>query len=135
MGVIMLRISAVYFLIGTLMGVMIHALPMLRVVHPHWNLLGWVSFSIAGLVYTVFPAAGKSKLGIFHFWLTVIGMPLLFIGLFLSGIGLPAEPYAPIGGLLIIIGALLFTINVFKHVKLAGFYPSHHESFQNHIQK
>jgi cbb3-type cytochrome oxidase subunit 1 len=132
MGVLILRISALYFLIGTVMGILIHAIPELRVVHPHWNLLGWVSFAIAGLIYCVFPEAGSSKLGKVHFWLHAIGMPILLLGLFLAGMGLPAEPFAPIGGLLIIIGVLLFTINVFKNVKLTAFT---HGSREENIQK
>lgn len=135
MGVIMIRISVLYFFIGTIMGIMIHAIPELRVVHPHWNLLGWVSFAISGLVYTVFPEAGNSRLGKIHFWLHTIGIPILLLGLFFSGLGLPAEPYAPIGGLLIVIGVLLFTINVFKNVNQTNLFNKNKETTHEQVQK
>ena len=118
MGVVLIRISVIYFFIGVVMGSMIHAVPELRTLHPHWNLLGWVSFALAGLIYTLFPQAGSSKLGKIHFWLHTLGMPLMLLGLLFDGLGLPAVPYAPVGGLLIVIGVLLFAINVFVHVKL-----------------
>jgi cbb3-type cytochrome oxidase subunit 1 len=135
MGIIMIRISVLYFFIGTLMGIMIHAFPELRVVHPHWNLLGWVSLAISGLVYTVFPKAGSSRLGKVHFWLHTIGIPILLLGLFLSGMGLPAEPYAPIGGIFIVIGVLLFTINVFKYVNHSNLSLINKEATHEEVQK
>ena len=117
MGIWMIRVSVLYFFIGVIMGMMIHAMPLLISVHPHWNLLGWVSLALGGLVYHVFPKAGASRLGKAHFWLHAIGIPFLAFGLLRVGQGQPAEPFAPLGGLLIIVGTLCFLINVFLHVK------------------
>jgi cbb3-type cytochrome oxidase subunit 1 len=118
MGIMMVRISVVYFFIGVVLGILIHVTPELATVHPHWNLLGWVSFALGGVVYCVFPKAGASKLGKAHFWLHLVGIPILLFGLLRFGMGQPAEPFAPLGGLLIVVGALLFMINVFLNVKL-----------------
>ncbi|WP_240633471.1 cytochrome-c oxidase [Paenibacillus montanisoli] len=117
-GIMMVRISVIYFFIGVLLGILIHKVPELAAVHPHWNLLGWVSFALGGIVYCVFPKAGASRLGKAHFWLHLAGIPLLLYGLLRLGIGQSAEPFAPIGGLLIAAGALAFVINVFRNVKI-----------------
>ncbi|MDQ0914906.1 cytochrome-c oxidase [Paenibacillus sp. V4I5] len=100
MGIMMFRISVVYFFIGVVLGILIHVMPEQAVVHPHWNLLGWVSFALGGIVYCLFPKAGTSKLGKAHFWLHLLGIPILLYGLLRVGMGQPAEPFAPLGGLL-----------------------------------
>lgn len=116
MGIWMIRVSVFYFFIGVVMGMMIYALPIFAWVHPHWNLLGWVSLALGGIIYHMFPKAGASRLGKTHFWLHVTGIPVLSFGLLRVGLDQPAEPFAPIGGLLIIVGTLIFLINVFLNV-------------------
>jgi cbb3-type cytochrome oxidase subunit 1 len=117
MGIVMIRISVLYFAVGVIMGILIHAIPELRAVHPHLNLLGWVSLALAGLIYTIFPQAGNSKLGKIHFWLHVVGIPVLLFGLFQIGYGRSGLPFAPLGGLLIVIGTILFAVNLFLNTK------------------
>ncbi len=117
MGVRLIQISVVYFFIGTILGMLIHSTPELANVHPHFNLLGWVSLALAGGIYHMFPKAGESALGKIHFWLHVIGIPVMVIGLALDGFGIDLGPIVPIGALIVIIGTLFFMINVLKHVR------------------
>ncbi|WP_240874488.1 hypothetical protein [Shimazuella soli] len=49
-------------------------------VHTHANLLGWVSFALAGIIYTLLPQCSLSILGKLHFWLYVFGVPSYLIG-------------------------------------------------------
>jgi hypothetical protein len=49
----------------------------LRPVHTHINLLGWTTLALAGLIYTVFPDAGASRLARLHFWLMNAAMPVM----------------------------------------------------------
>ena len=43
-------------------------------VHAHFNLLGWASLALVGLIYHQFPAAGSSRLATVQFWLHNVGL-------------------------------------------------------------
>ncbi|KEF38081.1 Cbb3-type cytochrome oxidase, subunit 1 [Schinkia azotoformans MEV2011] len=87
--------------------------------HAHINLIGWVSLAITGVIYHIFPVAGESKLAKIHFWLMMIGVPLLAFSMILFGLGQfgIGGPISGIGGIFIFIGAILFMINIMKNVK------------------
>ncbi len=116
MGLRFLKISVVYFtiavLIGLVMGI-IHNFT-LTSVHAHFNLLGWVSMALFGIIYCIFPSAGETKLAKAHFWLHNIGLPLmqgaLFIVLVTGNPGLTIVTI--IGSILVVVGVILFTINI-----------------------
>lgn len=118
-GVIWLRIAVLYFAFGVIFGMYIGIVQLFQLasVHAHINLLGWVSLALAGLIYTLFPAAAVSKLGKLHFWLHNIGLPIMVIGLYLEIMQITSLPLIPIGGTIAIIGIVLFMFNVFINVK------------------
>jgi cbb3-type cytochrome oxidase subunit 1 len=120
MGARLIKISAVYFVIGVLLGMYMSMTEkmLLTPVHAHVNLLGWASLALAGLVYAAFPAAAETALAKWHFWLHNIGLPVMMISLvfFLTG-STWATPIIAIGGVLTVIGVILFAINIFKNVK------------------
>lgn len=122
MGVKFLKAAVIYFLIGVAFGLYMEMADQQQYtgVHAHVNLLGWVSMGIAGLIYVLFPKAGESALAKAHFWLHNIGTPIMMIALFLLLYLEKDMPYGPIigvGAILIILGVLLFAINVLKNVK------------------
>ena len=89
-------------------------------VHAHINLIGWLSLAVTGAICHIFPLAGENKIAIVHFWLKMIGVPLLLFGMILFGLGKLqiASFISGVGGILILIGALLFVINIVKNVKV-----------------
>ncbi|MFE0558007.1 cytochrome-c oxidase [Paenibacillus sp. NPDC058910] len=120
MGVKLIKIAAVYFVLGILLGMYMsisHSYDYASV-HTHVNLLGWASLALAGVIYVLFPAAGESTAGKVHFWLHNIGLPVMMIGLALlvSGMG-SVEPVIAVGGVLVTLGILAFLYNVLTHVK------------------
>lgn len=116
MGLRFLKISVVYFtiavLIGLVMGI-IHNFT-LTSVHAHFNLLGWVSMALFGIIYCIFPSAAQTKLAKAHFWLHNIGLPLMQGALFIVLVtGNPdLTIVTTIGSLLIVLGVILFAINI-----------------------
>jgi cbb3-type cytochrome oxidase subunit 1 len=113
-----IKVAVVYFLIGTVWGLVMGIVQQFQFtsVHAHLNLVGWASMAIIGLIYKAYPEAGQSKLASIQFWLHNIGLPLLAIGMIIfttdnHAIGLP---FASIGGLLVIASVVVMTINVFK---------------------
>lgn len=122
MGIRFLKIAVVYFFIAVCLGLVmgiIHNFAFVSV-HAHLNLLGWVSMAIFGILYSVFPNAGETKLAKLHFWLHNLGVPLmqgaLFIMLLTESESLLVVTI--IGSIMVVVGVLLFAINVFKHVKV-----------------
>ncbi|MBP1995414.1 cytochrome-c oxidase [Paenibacillus eucommiae] len=113
--------STFYFVIGVLMGMGMSMTEsfVLKSVHAHVNLLGWVSMAIGGIVYHLFPSAGESRLGKWHFWLHMIGIPLMtggLTGLMLSANTLYTLPIG-VGGVLVVVGTILFSINLLLHMR------------------
>ncbi|MBO8164243.1 MAG: cytochrome-c oxidase [Brevibacillus sp.] len=120
-GVPFIKASVVYFIIGVSMGMYMGITNHFSFTsaHAHINLLGWVSLALAGLIYKLNPAAGTSKMALVHFWLHMIGIPLLTFAMVLFGMGQfeIGGPISGIGGILVISGVVVFAVNVFKHVK------------------
>src|SRR5690625_3652376 len=121
-GVKLIKISVVYFALGTLLGLYM-SMTMNYVytgVHAHMNLLGWTSLTLAGILYLIFPKAGESLSGKLHFWLHNIGLPLMMIGLFMALSGFDQFLILiPIGGITVVLAVLVFTFNVLKNLRFS----------------
>ena len=120
MGIKLIKIAVVYFLIGISLGLYMSVTHkfVLSTVHVHMNLLGWVSLAIAGILYLLFPHLPLTSAAKAHFWLHNIGLPLMMIGLIFVVYGNHAFiPVTAIGGTLIVIAVIIFTINVLQHLK------------------
>lgn len=121
MAIRFIKVAAVYFVLAIILGIIMgiqHDFT-LTSVHAHLNLLGWVSMALFGVIYYLFPAAGNSKLARTHFWLHNIGVPVMQGGItlsMLSGNGV-FTAIAIIGSLVVVLGGILFLVNVIKYVK------------------
>nr|WP_263324841.1 cbb3-type cytochrome c oxidase subunit I [Neobacillus sp. Marseille-Q6967] len=119
MGKAYLKVATVYFTIGVLAGLIMGIIHDFRLtsVHAHVNLLGWVSMALFGLIYHFYPNAANSKLAKVQFWLHNIGVPVMLGGIAAQVFGVTAAlPAAIVGSMAVVLGVILFTINVFKHV-------------------
>jgi len=109
-------IAVLYLLTGTTFGVVMgltHTLQYMPV-HAHINLLGWATLALAGIIYHLYPQAGGSRLGIAHFWLHNLSLPLLMIALFMMFGGNQAmEPVVGILSIIMVFATLLFAVNLF----------------------
>ncbi|WP_077621800.1 cytochrome-c oxidase [Sediminibacillus massiliensis] len=122
MGVRLIKISVIYFVIGVIIGYVMSIVHdhTLTGVHVHINLLGWTALTLAGIIYYLFPKLAANKLGLFHFWLHNLGLPIMMVSLtamlltnntaFTGGVA--------VGATMILIGVLLFAFNVVKNLKL-----------------
>lgn len=127
MGKAYLKVASVYFTIGVLAGLTMGIIHDFRFtsVHAHVNLLGWVSMALFGLIYHFYPNAANSKLAKTQFWLHNIGVPVMLGGIALQVLGVSAAlPAAIIGSLAVVIGVILFMLNVFKYVGKESKYNS-----------
>jgi cbb3-type cytochrome oxidase subunit 1 len=118
----LIRIAVVYLAIGATMGIVMgitHQFA-LAPVHAHVNLLGWASLAIMGVVYRVYPAAGKTRLANVHFWIHNIALPVFMVGLGFALTGHEAAmPVTIAGALAVAIGILVFVVNIFMTIRPA----------------
>lgn len=115
-----LRIAVVYLVLGGLLGGAMGFTQdfSLVPVHAHVLLLGWVTLALAGIVYRLYPAAGRTRLAIVHFWIHNLGLPVFMGSLGLMLAGRPAfGPVVGLSGLLVILGLVVFALNVWRHVR------------------
>lgn len=119
-GIIWIKLAVLYLILGIVMGILMGANEdfTLRPVHAHVNLLGWTTMALAGLIYSVFPKAGLSRLATLHFWLANISLPIMMIALSLMLTG--SRQVVPVLALSEIVSALgiaCFAINLFVNLK------------------
>ncbi|WP_216828019.1 cytochrome-c oxidase [Alkalihalobacterium elongatum] len=120
-GIWFIKISVLYFVIGVLLGLYMSMTYQFQFTgtHAHVNLLGWTAMTLAGILYVIFPKAGESKLGITHFWLHNLGLPIMMVSLFMlvSTGNQSFGPFIGVGGILVTLGVILFAINIIKNVQ------------------
>ncbi len=122
MGVRFIKISVCYFVIGVCLGMYMSMTEKFDYtpVHVHINLLGWTAMTLAGLIYVAFPKAGETTLAKIHFWIHNIAFPVMMISLALLVSGVDsAGPAIAVSGTLVVLGIILFAINILKNVRNA----------------
>jgi hypothetical protein len=119
MAQIWIKLAVLYLLVGVVFGLVMAANHHFEFapVHAHINLLGWASMALVGVIYHLFPVAGGSRLGLWHFWLHNLALPVAMVALFLMFAGHPElERVVAAASTVIVLGVLLFVINVFVNM-------------------
>ena len=115
-----LKLSVIYLIAGVGLGIAMGASEnfTLRPVHAHINLLGWTTLALAGLIYSVFPKAGESRLARIHFWLHNAALPVMMGSLSLLLLGNSnVLPILAASEFMAAAGVIVFACNVFLNVK------------------
>lgn len=123
MGIKLIKISAIYFAVGVLLGYYMSSIHsyILTPIHVHINLLGWTALTLAGILYHLFPNLAASKLGRWHFWLHNLGLPIMMLSLAITILS-ENEALLPgviIGATLTSVGVLVFVWNIIKNLKIS----------------
>jgi hypothetical protein len=119
-GIAWLKLSVVYLIVGIAIGIAMGASHnfALRPVHAHMNLLGWTTLALAGLIYSIYPAAAASRLAKIHFWLYNLALPPMMIALALLVTGdQAAVPVLAGSQMVLAAGVLAFAANLFINLK------------------
>jgi len=115
-----LKLAVIYLILGVALGIAMGATEnfTLRPVHAHLNLLGWATLALAGLIYSVYPEAGASRLARIHFWLHNLALPVMMgsLCLFLLG-NTNVVPIMAASEFVAAAGVLIFACNIFLNVK------------------
>jgi len=122
MGPRFLKIAVLYLIIGIGVGIYMSSSIQLQwaSAHAHVNLAGWATTAIMGLVYCVYPHAGRNTLAVVHFWTYNIGLPLFLVSTFM--VQIPdmlgfAHNFTFIGAGLMAVGLLSFVANLYMNIK------------------
>jgi len=121
-GILWIKLAVLYLIVGVAIGIGMGATQDFRLhaIHAHINLLGWATMGLIGLIYTVFPAAGSSKLAKVHFWLHNVSLPVMMGALSLLKLG--NEQVVPVlvaSEFVAAAGIIVFTLNIFTNLKKA----------------
>jgi hypothetical protein len=114
------KLSVVYLIVGIGIGIAMGASRdfTLRPVHAHINLLGFTVLALAGLIYSVYPEAGASRLARLHFWLHNLALPVMMGSLAFVLFGnTSAVPALIASEFVAAAGVLVFAANVFINLK------------------
>lgn len=116
----LIQIAVVYLVVGAVLGMAmgIAGKFTLAPVHAHLLLAGWLSLAMAGVIYHLYPAAGKTRLARAHFWLHNLGLPIFMVALALSLTG--SEKLVSlivVGAGLLLAGLVLFAANILLRVR------------------
>lgn len=77
--------------------------------HAHALVAGWLMSAVFAFYYHLVPAAARTLLAAFHFWLTAVSGIALIVGLyFLLGGNTAIEPVVAIGSMAFYAGMILF---------------------------
>lgn len=121
MGIPFIKAAFIYFFFGVTFGLYIGIANQFQFssAHAQINLLGWVSLALIGAIYHLFPEAGNNRLAKTNFWIMMFGVPLLTFAMVLFGLGKHeiAGPISGIGSILIIIGVIIFMLNIWLNIK------------------
>ena len=80
-------------------------------VHTHFNLVGWVSLGLFGVIYRNYPELAASRLARVHFWLAVPSALAFPVGLYLTQAH-QIRVVVMVASLLWLSGALVFFVAV-----------------------
>lgn len=117
-GLNLLRGSAIYLLIGVLLGVFMGATGdhTLRSVHTHLNLFGWASLALMGLIYLAMPQLALTGLARVHVVLHHAGLLSMMLGLAGKLYGYAgAEPLLGLGSVIAAVAIALFAGNFLRY--------------------
>jgi uncharacterized membrane protein YhaH (DUF805 family) len=74
--------------------------------------------ALAGLIYSVFPKAGESRLARVHFWLMNLALPVMMVALGLVLFGqMAVVPVLGAAEIVAALGVLAFAANLFINLK------------------
>lgn len=115
-----IKIAVLYLLVGVCFGGAMGATGnfTLAPVHAHILLLGWVTLALAGILYTLYPAAAETRLATIHFWAHNLALPVFMgaLAMLLSGNN-GAMPVVAITSSIVILGVACFVVNIWLTVK------------------
>ncbi len=119
-GIVWIKIAVLYLIVGISIGMFMGATHnfVLRPVHAHINLIGFVTLTLSGLIYTVFPRAGESKLAKIHFWMMNGSLPFMMLALAGMLLGFQQVLLVMIVAEFVLAGSVLaFAVNLFVNLK------------------
>lgn len=110
--------AVIYLIIGMLAGIIMGAKQDFSAApaHAHLNLIGWVTMTLMGLYYTVFPGKAERGIARTQFWVQTIGLWIMIPSLFFKVTGLVDLGELPLilGSIITLLGVVIFAVVVYR---------------------
>ncbi|MBL8708841.1 MAG: hypothetical protein JNL25_06585 [Rhodospirillaceae bacterium] len=120
MARILVGFAIVYFVLAILLGLHMALIADYRlgVVYAHFIAFGWLSLGLVAALYLIYPELTGGFYAWAHFWLHLIGLPILLIGLMMTELDAFATGHvlAIVGALALLLGALALGANCWVHL-------------------
>lgn len=117
---VLLSVSAIYFVLGMALGLDMGLIADYRlwVVYAHLGALGWLGLGLVGAIYLALPSLSQNIFATAHFWLHMIGLPVLLIGLTMTQLDAFATGHllGMIGTIMLLLGAVALALNFWSNV-------------------
>jgi len=113
-----LRLAVLYLIAGVGLGIVMAASHdyVMKPVHAHLNLLGWVTMGLFGLFYRSWPGAAGSRLAKVQFWVYVPAHFVQMVTLAMLYGGNPAiEPVLAVASVVVGVAVLCFAAVVWRY--------------------
>lgn len=91
--------------------------------HAHFNLFGWTTLSLYGLIHNAFPALGRQRLGRVQFGLAVLGAIALPLGFGVSRASAAHNALVGAGAISGAVAAVIFAVMFFRAEVFSGRSP------------
>jgi hypothetical protein len=115
MARILISFAIVYLILAILLGLHMGLIADYRlgVVYAHFIGLGWLSLGLVAVLYLVYPNLMGNVFAWAHFWLYLIGLPLMLIGLTMTQLDAFATGHtlALLGAVAMLLGVIALGLN------------------------
>lgn len=115
MARVLIAFAIIYLVLAILLGLHMGLIADYRlgVVYAHFIGLGWLSLGLVAILYLNYPELTGGIFAWAHFWLYLIGLPLLLIGLTLTQLDAFATGHtlALLGAVAMLLGVLALGLN------------------------
>lgn len=115
MARILIAFAILYLILAILLGLHMGLIADYRlgVVYAHFIGLGWLSLGLVAILYLNYPELTGGVFAWAHFWLYLVGLPLLLIGLTLTQLDAFATGHtlAMLGAVAMLLGVLALGLN------------------------
>lgn len=115
MARVLITFAIIYLILAILLGLHMGLIADYRlgVVYAHFLGLGWLSLGLVAMLYIQYPQLTGGIFAWAHFWLYLIGLPLLLIGLTMTQLDAFATGHtlAMLGAFALLLGVIALGIN------------------------
>jgi hypothetical protein len=124
MARVLIAFAIIYLILALALGLHMGLIADYRLgmVYAHFIALGWLSLGLVALLYLLYPRLAGGFFAWAHFWLYLVGLPLLLIGLTMTQLDafVTGHALAMIGAVAMLLGVVALGANCLVNLPRRG---------------